>query len=874
MVRGTYCFDEKAFSVDVFDVTKFLEDCRTRSPLETIYQDLKQFQTALENQLVAIINEDYAEFLQLSSKLKGVDEAVSSVRAPILAVLKRVDEVQDAMSALQNKIQTQLQNAKTLHQEETDLQLSINILEKLLLVEDLLEIASPFENNGKEEVSMSKNEPILSDENSDDDEFENFEQVKKRLYAMNAAEDCAKLERAAQLFVQLDLEFMNGMHLAAIQKQEKRLAVVEETLLRRLETELATEIFPDTYYNRDHAISELNLSYLLRAYVLLDKSNIPEDMIGRLLVQPFAEENLTRGKLDGRVRGSCEGLPQIYESILDFISSKFAGILALSVCQSESKCSADILGNAIWKPLQKFLATKHGVIFQAADAERFHQNYTVSMRFLADLEEQFCKNKVTKSRFRSHESVLEFKEKWNIDVYFELRASQLASSLEQSVGVKREDSTSSDSRNGTMSIVIDKSALVFEDSKCLWKALQDCWSDRIFLAPLLSSFCKLSLQLFAYYIGIWKEPLLSTVKLLNSETKVDFSAVPLHNLNTEEDLFFAGNDFHVLYNKISQELLAIVRDHVDAFTEDSQAFVTEFFHEPLASLVELETSCWSVAVTTVAADCKKVLPAIRTVKGQYQITNKPLPTTPSTYVPNIIRPMKNFLEKWGAHFDAAKRQTLLQAIVEEVCSVYSTLSLELLRSALELEESLKIRKLQRYSGSSSVPTNNIVTDTEKMRMQLLLDLEEIQRELIVLGLDVDCCRSLQGAIAKLSERDGDRWTLERVALACVLLRHYLCRAVELVRSSEAYWDPIFLHKIQERQVLGWLRSRRQYARIELKNCPRIRADHFCLMPQGKGIIFDELLVISLSLTARDWLYTQNAWPAKATLRLRTEHPLH
>lgn len=46
---------------------------------------------------MAIINEDYAEFLQLSSKLKGVDEAVSSVRSPILAILKRVDQVQSAM---------------------------------------------------------------------------------------------------------------------------------------------------------------------------------------------------------------------------------------------------------------------------------------------------------------------------------------------------------------------------------------------------------------------------------------------------------------------------------------------------------------------------------------------------------------------------------------------------------------------------------------------------------------------------------------------------------------------------------------------------------------------------------------------------------
>lgn len=299
--------------------------------------------------------------------------------------------------------------------------------------------------------------------------------------------------------------------------------MIEETLLGRLETEFATEIFPDTFYNRDHAISSLTLSYLLRAYVLLHKSHIPEEMIGRLLVQPFAEENLTRGKLDGRVRGSCEGLPQIYESILDFITSKFAGTLALSVCQGEAKCSVDILGNAIWKPLQEILSSKHGVIFQAADPERFHQSYTISMRFLADIEERFCKSDVMKTRFRSHESVLEFKEKWNIDVYFQLRASQLASSLEKSFGVKRDEPTAADS-----SSVIDKTSLVFENSKRLWQAMQDCWSERIFLPPLLPNFCKICVQLFAYYIEIWKEPLLNAVAVLNSGTKIDFAAVPLY----------------------------------------------------------------------------------------------------------------------------------------------------------------------------------------------------------------------------------------------------------------------------------------------------------------------------------------------------------
>lgn len=87
----------------------------------------------------------------------------------------------------------------------------------MLLLEDLLEIESPADSDDDEvEPSFRNNGPIDSDEDSDDD-FENFERVKRRLHATSAAEGCAKLERAAQILVQLDLEFMNGMHFAMIQ---------------------------------------------------------------------------------------------------------------------------------------------------------------------------------------------------------------------------------------------------------------------------------------------------------------------------------------------------------------------------------------------------------------------------------------------------------------------------------------------------------------------------------------------------------------------------------------------------------------------------------------------------------------------------------
>lgn len=48
---GRYCFDVEAFAADEFSVAAFLEDCRARNPMETVHQDLRDFQTSLENQV-------------------------------------------------------------------------------------------------------------------------------------------------------------------------------------------------------------------------------------------------------------------------------------------------------------------------------------------------------------------------------------------------------------------------------------------------------------------------------------------------------------------------------------------------------------------------------------------------------------------------------------------------------------------------------------------------------------------------------------------------------------------------------------------------------------------------------------------------------
>ena len=74
---------------------------------------------------------------------------------------------------------------------------------------------------------------------------------------------------------------------------------------------------------------------------------MPEDMVGRLLVQPLLDTTMTRARLDGRSRGSCEGLGSIYTAILEFVSKTLGGVLALPVCQGPTKNCVDLLTQSV-----------------------------------------------------------------------------------------------------------------------------------------------------------------------------------------------------------------------------------------------------------------------------------------------------------------------------------------------------------------------------------------------------------------------------------------------------------------------------------------------------------------------------------------------
>lgn len=68
---------------ETFSVDQFLQDHRNMANLETMRDDLGIYLKSLRSAMIELINKDYADFVNLSSNLIGLDKAITSIQLPL-----------------------------------------------------------------------------------------------------------------------------------------------------------------------------------------------------------------------------------------------------------------------------------------------------------------------------------------------------------------------------------------------------------------------------------------------------------------------------------------------------------------------------------------------------------------------------------------------------------------------------------------------------------------------------------------------------------------------------------------------------------------------------------------------------------------------
>lgn len=99
-------FKPSLFLSSTFDSESYVSELRTFVPFDTLRSELQAHLAALHHELVDLINRDYADFVNLSTKLVDVDAAVMRMRAPLVELREKIDQyrgsVDRSLVALKN----------------------------------------------------------------------------------------------------------------------------------------------------------------------------------------------------------------------------------------------------------------------------------------------------------------------------------------------------------------------------------------------------------------------------------------------------------------------------------------------------------------------------------------------------------------------------------------------------------------------------------------------------------------------------------------------------------------------------------------------------------------------------------------------------
>ncbi|CAJ0928530.1 unnamed protein product, partial [Mesorhabditis belari] len=80
------CFNKAHFAQNDFNVERFMNLARRRASLEEIHKDLRIYLKSIQNSMIELINDDYADFVHLSSNLVALKESISKIEADLESI--------------------------------------------------------------------------------------------------------------------------------------------------------------------------------------------------------------------------------------------------------------------------------------------------------------------------------------------------------------------------------------------------------------------------------------------------------------------------------------------------------------------------------------------------------------------------------------------------------------------------------------------------------------------------------------------------------------------------------------------------------------------------------------------------------------------
>ncbi|KAG8515053.1 Conserved oligomeric Golgi complex subunit 2 [Galemys pyrenaicus] len=459
----TLCFDKDEFMKEDFDVDHFVSDCRKRVQLEELRDDLELYYKLLKTAMVELINKDYADFVNLSTNLVGMDKALNQLSVPLGQLREEVLSLRSSVSEGIRAVDERMCKQEDIRKKKMCVLRLMQVIRSVEKIEKILNSQS-----SKETSALEASSPLLTGQ---------------------------ILERIATEFNQLQFHAVQSKGMPLLDKVRPRIAGITAMLQQSLEGLLLEGL----------QTSDVDIiRHCLRTYATIDKTRDAEALVGQVLVKPYVDEVI----IEEFVESHPNGLQIMYDKLLEFVPHHCRLLRevtggAISSEKGNIVPGYDFLVNSVWPEIVRGLEEKLPSLFNPGNPDAFHQKYTISMDFVRTFERQ-CGSQASVKRLRAHPAYHSFNNKWNLPVYFQIRFREIAGSLEAALTDVLEDAPAG-------------SSYCLLASHRTWSSLQRCWSDEMFLPLLVHRLWRLTLQILARYSVFVNELLLRPITNENAK---------------------------------------------------------------------------------------------------------------------------------------------------------------------------------------------------------------------------------------------------------------------------------------------------------------------------------------------------------------------
>ncbi|CAL8086731.1 unnamed protein product [Calicophoron daubneyi] len=747
-----YCFDRECFLRDDFQSNEFLLTQEGHgTSLEQIRDGLLQYSNILKSSLVELINQDYADFVNLSTNLVGLDKAIDSISTPLRGFENSVQSVITDLESIENTLTGTLKDLQILREKKELLNNLRTIGECVARLERWL---TPTDSSSSEfqERDFKQNlaTTVLAEENptsafpksSDARSLEEDEDVE---WPVEFFADCSlqgdsgqRIDRVANEYMKLSFALKKCQEHPVTLSMKSRIqwitSMLQEQLSLRMKSALEAAQLTSTKTKStvDLKLSGEQLRHVLSTYLVIGKLSDFIQLYRKYalrpkLVQIFTprQELVSRGSDPKRAAGV---LDEVYSGSLNVLDEQLTRLNQLKLQRpSESYdplAEFDCIVDAFWPETVDLICENLPDIFNAGDPDRFYALHTSTVRFLSTLEGRANSPKQVDA-LRNHPSYGEFLNKWSLPVYFQIRFQDIAGCVEKAMNESLRPAE------------VHSQGCFLHVTEVVIKQLERCWQDGIYLVALRHRFWKLTLQILSRYASFashYSKPSDTTEKIKTNDGMEPATRVRHLDDGFEKLIFLIGDCYHLcdfVKSTLSQRILQVIgpleSDSDQSLTPSS---LIDCLSESCDRLLSGTKPLEDALVDRVLRLCSIVSRLIQDVPRQYRRTNRNLPTTVSGYVSAMINPLtslSNLASKASQNTTSATDsfKELVTRCVNEVANAYHSQLTELIISVRKMEDSLrKLREARRGTSTGNQvagANSSTYSDDDKIRHQLYLD---------------------------------------------------------------------------------------------------------------------------------------------------------